>query len=195
MTRRRRRSIVLAVLVVPAATYVLTALIIVIDGLTDEVTPADVAVVLGNKVHPDGRPSARLVARLDKALELYEEGLVKTVIVSGGLGKEGHDEAMVMQRYLVDRRVPKARIEVDSAGTNTFQTARNTQRFLEANRLSSAIVVSQYFHIPRARLAFRRCGIPTVYGAHADHFEWRDIYATAREVVAYYAYCQRSPPE
>jgi vancomycin permeability regulator SanA len=48
--------------------------------------------------------------------------------------------------------------------------------------------VSQFFHVPRARRTLRRCGVPTVCGAHADYFEWRDVYATAREVLAYYAY-------
>jgi uncharacterized SAM-binding protein YcdF (DUF218 family) len=99
-----------------------------------------------------------------------------------------------MQRYLEERGVPEDRIHVDSNGTNTFRTARNTARFLEAEGLSSVMAVSQYFHVPRARLALQRCGISTVKGAHADHFEWRDIYATAREVVAYYAYWLRSPP-
>ena len=195
MSHRRRRRTILPVLALLVSAYVLTALIIVLDGLADEKAPADVAVVLGNTVHPDGTPSARLAARLDKALELYQEGLVGTILVSGGLGKEGHDEAVVMKEYLLEREVPEDRVHVDSNGTNTFQTARNAQRFLKANGLSTAIVVSQYFHVPRARLAFRRCGVPRVYAAHADHFEWRDLYAVAREVVAYYAYCRRTPPE
>ncbi|MCD5973637.1 hypothetical protein [Pseudomonas quasicaspiana] len=59
-------------LVVMVVFFVLLGVIgIVIEGLRDEVQVSDVGVVLGSKVIPDGTPSARLRARLDKAPELY----------------------------------------------------------------------------------------------------------------------------
>jgi DUF218 domain len=73
---------------------------ILLDGLTDNVTKSDVGIVLGSKVMPDGTPSARLRARLDKADELFQLGMFKSVIVSGGTGKEGRSEARVMADYL-----------------------------------------------------------------------------------------------
>lgn len=69
---------------------------IVLDGLRDDVQVSDVGIVLGSKVMPDGTPSARLQARLDKAAELYRQGMFKHVIVSGGSGVEGFSEAKVM---------------------------------------------------------------------------------------------------
>jgi vancomycin permeability regulator SanA len=55
--------------------------LIIWDGLHDEIAPADVAVVLGNQVEKDGSPSPRLKARLDKALGLYQQGMVKKIII------------------------------------------------------------------------------------------------------------------
>ena len=71
--------------------------------LSDELEKADVALVLGNKVEPDGTPSARLAARLDRTAELYHEGYFPLVIVSGGTGKEGYPEGTAMRDYLVNK--------------------------------------------------------------------------------------------
>ena len=87
---------------------------IIIDGHSDKQTKADVAVVLGNKVMEDGTPSPRLQARLDKSIELYNNQRVKWIIVSGGLGKEGHWEADIMKQYLIQNQIPETAILVDN---------------------------------------------------------------------------------
>ena len=51
--------------------------------MRDDIHEADVAVVLGNTVNPDGTPSRRLAARLDLAVDLYQRGLFRNVLVSG----------------------------------------------------------------------------------------------------------------
>ena len=160
------------------------------DGLTDETSPADVAVVLGNQVHPDGRPSARLVARLDRAVELVEQDRVRWVIVSGGTGREGVPEGDAMKRYLIAQGVSPVSIIVDNRGVDTWATARNSRAIMRAHGFKRAIVVSQYFHIARTRLAFRKHGL-AVGGAHARFFELRDLYSIARELPAYVKYALR----
>jgi uncharacterized SAM-binding protein YcdF (DUF218 family) len=62
---------------------------------------------------------------------------------------------------------------------------------MRENDWRSALVVSQYFHVPRMRLAMKRSGVATVFSAHARYFELRDVYSTAREVVGYGAYFLR----
>jgi len=89
-----------------------------------------------------------------------------------------------MRTYLVGRGVPANRIVVDSAGNDTWSTARNASEFMRDRGLSSAIVVTQYFHIPRTMLALRRFGVRGVSGAYPWFWEVRDIYSTVREVPA-----------
>jgi vancomycin permeability regulator SanA len=168
--------------------FLVAALVLVTAGMRDEIHEADVAVVLGNTVNPDGSPSHRLAARLDMAVHLYQRGLFKNVIVSGGVGREGFDEAEVMKDYLVKRGVPQISIVVDSLGVTTAATARNTAAIAKTHRWSSVLVISQYFHIPRCRLALSQAGLFPVYAAHAPYFELRDIYSTFREVIGYVAY-------
>jgi vancomycin permeability regulator SanA len=179
---------VLAILLVFPLWFLAHTFYIVVDGLNDEIARADVAVVLGNTVERDGRPSERLKARLDKAVELYEKQLVAQIIVSGGFGAEGFEEADVMRDYLVGKNIPESNIILDKDGYNTYKTAVNTRQIMQANNMQSVIIVSQYFHITRTRLAFQNAGITTVYAAHADYFELRDVYSVFREFTGFYSY-------
>ena len=171
-----------------AAAVLVAAGLIVADGLTDDVRRSDVAVVLGSKVNPDGSPSPRLAARLGRALELYRTGVTPRILVSGGTGIEGVPEGTAMKRWLVSQGVPEAAIIVDDQGVDTRATARNAAALMRANDLHSAIVVSQYFHIPRTKLAFAQEGLPGVGSAHPDYFEMRDLYSIAREIPGYASY-------
>lgn len=112
-------------------------------------------------------------------------------IVSGGVGREGFDEAVVMKDYLVKRGVPQDNIIVDSLGLTTAATAKNVSAIAKGHHWSSVLVISQYFHIPRCRLVLSRAGIESVYAAHAHFFELRDIYSIFREVIGYAAYLGR----
>jgi vancomycin permeability regulator SanA len=173
---------------------VVSAVVIVWDGLTDELAPADLAVVLGNRVEPDGTPSTRLRARLDRAIALYQDGWCRYILVSGGLGREGHNEAVVMQHYLRDHGIPAAHIFVDPAGINTYQTARATAQLVHERDFQGVIVVTQYFHISRSRLALSRFDVAPVYTARAEIIHWRDGYSILREVIGWYYYALRPYP-
>jgi uncharacterized SAM-binding protein YcdF (DUF218 family) len=192
MWRKRAKRILLFTALPIILVFTLAATLIVADGLTDEIHAADVAIVPGNTVEKDGRPSERLRARLDQTVVLYRQGLFPDVIVSGGVGSEGFDEAEVMKRYLVENGVPEGRIHVDGGGATTFLTAKNAARIMRENGWQSAMVVTQYFHIPRMRLALKRSGITPVFSAHARYFELRDVYSITREVFGYGAYLLRA---
>jgi vancomycin permeability regulator SanA len=153
-------------------------------GLLSIPRPADIAIVLGNTVYADGSPSPRLAARLDRAVQCYEQRRCKLVFVSGGVDASGTDEALAMHAYLVRRGISPNNIAVDHAGNDTWSTARNASAFMRNRGLSSALVITQYFHLPRAMLALKRFGVPEVSGAYPLFWEARDVYSIAREVPA-----------
>lgn len=192
MSRIHLKRVVARVALGSCAAFAAAFLAVSLVGLWDDARPSDVGVVLGNTVGRDGRPSDRLRARLDKALELYRTGMFRDVIVSGGVGEEGFDEAAVMRQYLVEHGVPADRVYADGRGLDTFETARNARALMAARGWKSALVVSQYFHVPRCRLALRKMGVGDVSSAHAAYFELRDLYSTCREVAAYAYYLVRS---
>lgn len=91
-----------------------------------------------------------------------------------------------MKDYLISNGVIEGDIIVDNEGNNTHLTAINFKEKLP--NVKSVTVVSQYFHISRAKLSFRQFEIQNVYGAHANHYELRDIYSLFREFFGYYTY-------
>ena len=178
------QKVLLGILIAFGAWFGIHTIYTIADGLNDNLKTADMMVVFGNEVLPTGEPSDRLKARLDKALEIYRQGYSKTIVVSGGTGKSGFDEADVMKKYLTDHGVPESQILEDHNGTNTLKTAQNVAQL----KPQSVIPVSQYFHITRAKLAFQKNGIQQTYSAHADYYELRDVYSTIREFFGFYGY-------
>lgn len=187
MRKRIKRSLLVLVLLLFGA-----CLALVQDGLRDRLGYADLGVVLGNKVEEDGRLSVALQARLEKCVELYQAGFFPRVLVSGGLGKEGYQEAVVMKKYLLQKGIPEERIMVDLEGDTTYLTAKHTADWMKNQKLHSVLVISQYFHLPRSKLALERFGIKTIYTAHASLFLWRDVYAVPRELMGLVYYLFRS---
>lgn len=155
--------------------------------------PSDVAIVLGTRVERSGVPSWRLRERLDRAHELYQSGVVKNVIVSGGLGREGFEEADVMRDYLIRRGVPVEQIFLDRDGYDTYETARRAKQIMDAQHFQSAVVVSHYYHLPRAVLTLKRFGVADVSAAAVNIPPmWRDSWNVLREFAAFYFYLVRA---
>lgn len=175
------------------ATFVLLILIIMISSLwlSQPTNGADVALVLGNEVLPDGTLSPALRARMERSLELEQTQVSVTYVVSGGVGIEGMDEAIAMADFLKISGISEDRIMTNSQGMNTLESVRYiAENFPTETKI---IVVSQFFHIPRAVLALRKAGFKNVSGAAVPPKFLRDIYSTAREVPALFMYaCCRS---
>ncbi|MGE8633633.1 MAG: YdcF family protein [Achromobacter piechaudii] len=181
----RLRRVLVALLVLT----LLAAAALAATGLLTRARPADVAIVLGNTVLPTGQPSPRLAARLDRAYDCYAAMQCRLVFVSGGVDPAGADEAAVMRDYLIARGVPAERIVTDSAGDNSWATARHASAYMREHGYTRALVVTQYFHVPRTVLALRRHGVADVSGGYPQFFEWRDLYSIFRELpaVAWYS--------
>jgi len=169
--------------------YLLSCVVILAFGMFATYQSAEYAVVLGNQVTESGRPSARLAARLDRAIDIYQKGIVRKIIVSGATGAEGHNEANVMAAYLRVAKIPRRDIIIDTDGCNTMATARNA-KFIIGGK--SVVVVTQYFHIPRTRLAFGKVGFKHIGAAYPKYYELRDIYSLLREVPACIYYLVKS---
>lgn len=170
------------------------ALHVLTFGSTDYRRDADVAVVLGAQVRSDGSLSLALSDRLDTAAELFREGRVRFVLVSGATGVEGINEAAAMRGYLIEAGLPADRLLVDPEGVNTLATARNARRLMAEHRLTSALVVSHYFHLARCKLLFEEQGIAAVtVPARMSRRLMLEQYYFTRECVGYLWYALTRP--
>lgn len=164
---------------------------ITIDGMRDNCTQADVAIILGNTVFHNYRLSSWLQGRVDVALQLYKQGKVKKIFASGGISRPedgGCPEGDAMKKYLVAHGVPAGDVIADNKGQNTYLTAKNFIDWNKDQHYTSAVVVSQFYHITRSKYILHKLGFEQVQQASSRAYAWDDITATLREVPAFYKY-------
>lgn len=141
-----------------AACWALTVAAIHLYGRRNEARKADVIVVLGAAQY-DGRPSPVLKARLDHAIGLYERGLAPRLIMTGGQAPgDTVSEAEVGRRYAMRRGVPSSAIAIERAGMTTLESMESVARLMENREMSSALLVSDPFHMLRLKLLSKRLG-------------------------------------
>ncbi|ACU34992.1 YdcF family protein [Actinosynnema pretiosum subsp. pretiosum] len=147
-----------------------------------EVPETPVALVLGAGIR-DGRPTPFLAGRLDVAADLYHRGKVKVLLVSGDNSRPDYDEPTAMRNYLLRQGVPDSAIVSDYAGLDTWDSCARANRIFG---VTSATVVTQRFHLPRAVALCRAAGIEA-YGVGHDTWGARTsttLYGYFRESVA-----------
>jgi len=128
-------------------------------GARDEARPADAIVVLGAAQY-DGRPSPVLRARLDHGIGLHRGGIADRLILTGGVGVgDTVSEAEVGRRYAIRQGVPQEEILVETVGLNSEASMRAVAELMGRNGLSSAVLVSDPFHMLRLRILAARLGI------------------------------------
>ena len=109
-----------------------------------------------------------------------------------GVSTVGSSEAIIMRNYLVGKGIPLPHIVVDELGYNTAATAKNCAEIMRLNNFKSIIIVTQYFHVSRTRMALKSYNVHSIHSAHAYYFEPRDIYSIVREAVAVPVYWMRN---
>ena len=154
---------------------------------------ADCILVLGAKVHADGRLSKTLLWRCDRAWELWRDGFAGELIVCGGRGgDEPCTEASAMAARLEELGVPRERIQLEDKSVNTVENLRNARRIMAEAGWRSAILVTSDYHLQRALWLARDLGME-VCGAAAksNPNPLKRIKARLRESVSWILYFVR----
>jgi SanA protein len=146
-----------------------------------KVPHAQAALVLGAQVYRDGRPSIMLRDRVNAAADLYRAGRVDKLLLSGDHSRTDYDEVGSMRRLLIDQGIPAQDIFTDHAGFDTWDSAQRAKRVFD---VSSAVVVTQGFHMARALYDARRAGLHAT-GFVADRRQYGTIMAKLRVRVAF----------
>lgn len=128
----------------------------------------DLLIVPGARIHADGTPYGMLRDRLDTAAALWRDGRAARILVSGrGGGGLAVDEVGAMRRHLLAQGVPAAALVEDDAGLRTLDTMDRARAVFGA---STAIVVSNEYHVARAAFLGAHRGLDVVGVAAAPHF-------------------------
>ena len=149
----------------------------------DNVPAARVAIVFGAGLQRDGTPSPVLRDRVETAAKLYQAGKVEKLLMSGDNRFLDYNEPGAMQAYAQLLGVPEKDIVLDYAGRRTYDTCYRARHIFE---ISSAILVTQGYHMARALVTCNGLGLPSV-GVPADlrRYPLRSLaYWSLREVPA-----------
>ena len=183
-----RRRALSRVAVIGTMTLALPLVRMITFGPSRYERPADVAVVFGARVWNTGSPSLALADRVDEAVRLYHRGLVPRLVMSGAIDEDnGFSEPVVMRDRAEAQGVPRDAIVLDEEGVDTASTVRNTALLMRREGMSRALVVTHYYHEPRARMLFDRAGVRafTVPATMSRRLA-KEPYFLLREVLAYY---------
>lgn len=132
----------------------------------DQSRTVDAIVVLGAAQY-DGRPSPVLRARLETALDAWNRGLAEVIIVTGGNQPgDRFTEAEASQMFLVDGGVPADAILLEELSHSTEENLDGVALIMEERGLKSALIVSDGFHLFRAKYIADSHGIDA-YGLPA----------------------------
>lgn len=118
------------------------------------------AIVVFGAAQYNGRPSAVLRARLDHAASLYERGLARVVVVTGGRqAGDSQTEAGASAAYLQEKGVPQSAILWEPYGRNSWQQLASVAGILRRRDLQRVVLVTDPFHAERVHEMAEELGL------------------------------------
>lgn|GEM_PF-565379 len=141
-------------------------------------------VVFGAAVWRGDIPSHALADRTLSAGNLYTDGRVSCLVLSGGASTYGAHEVDVMKKVLLESGIPESVLIYDYDGINTIATLTNLRTLPTDN---SYVLVSNDFHLGRIKLIAHQAGL-THFDLHAATYHFgrypREPYYLFRETIA-----------
>ncbi|WP_338331395.1 YdcF family protein [Acetobacter sp. LMG 32666] len=117
-------------------------------------------IVFGAALHPNGKPTPALLARVQTALA-YGATRPVIYIVTGGVARNGFTEAAVMANLLAQAGVPAQQIMMEHNATDTFDSVVLCSRILTqlgVGRDVPVAMVTSPLHTLRCFLLLRMAG-------------------------------------
>lgn len=157
----------------------------------EDITKADLIVVLGGGAYRTGRLSDASLERLVRGLELYRGGYAPEVLLSGGtvpnsavkvyrtvsgvnLGGGGVvAESEIMRNYALALGFPPEDLAVDAASTNTYGNIIATIGYMEERGYETVLVVTSATHMKRAMMIADRLGVEAMAAPVKDWPRYR----------------------
>ena len=155
-----KRAGTLSVLVLAGFMYVCLNIVQVWSvGRSSSARQVDAIVVMGVAQY-DGRPSPQLQARLDHVLTLWNMGVAKLVVTTGGNQPgDRFTEARASADYLIASGIPESAISMEDIGATTLQSLQGVAEIMKSRGLASVEIVTDPYHALRSRLIAQDLGL------------------------------------
>ncbi len=162
------RWIIAIVILSVWAALIGTALYVALYEAPETIPNGEAIVVVSGNAAKSGGLVGETKVRLDRAIELFDEGKAPRLIVSGGTVGDGTTVADVMKEAAVAAGVPEEAITVEAASHSTLQNALFSADFEDLEKTAPILLVSHRYHLPRANASFRWAGFEDVISVAAD---------------------------
>lgn len=118
------------------------------------------------------------VDRVTHAVQLYKEGIIHKILISGGSGRLVSvelPEADELKKAFVLMGVPEQDLLLENQSRNTAESAREVKKILGPTKASDCLLITSAFHMRRSRACFAKAGIPmdtftTDFYSHPRHY-------------------------
>lgn len=151
------------------------AVVVIMAHYRPEFSHADSAIVLGAAIN-----TPALKNRTLKGLELFEQGKVDQLVLSGGkISDSDISEAEYMEKVIKQNQDSNVKYVLEDGSHNTYENIKNSKQ--KIGDINSVVIVSDEFHLARAVLLAKRAGIETVYWESP-----KSSYYTEKELNFYY---------
>jgi uncharacterized SAM-binding protein YcdF (DUF218 family) len=133
-----------------------------------------VIIIFGAAVRPDGGPSLTLRRRVQAAVRFGNTLHSPLYMPTGGQGKHGQPEAVVMARLLRDLDVPVGAIRQEPTAVDTLSSAVACAALLREHE-GPVWAASSGYHLPRCVMLLRLMGLPARAAPPPEaDMSWRD---------------------
>ncbi len=122
--------------------------------------PFGVAIVLGAAVRKGGKPGPAMIRRIMHAMELVKKGIALKLMLTGGAKGNAFNEARVMKDFVVSRGLSDDMVIMENQASSTFESAQYCSHIIQEKGLKNILLVTDRYHLPRAKLAFWFFGVP-----------------------------------
>lgn len=159
---RRLQRLALVLLVGWLTACIVLAAVIHWTGTIDQPGRTDVILVLGAALSRDGTPYKALIRRSEHAAQLWKQGRAGMVMCTGGIGSHvriPRSEADGCREILIRAGVPATAIVLEDTSRNTEEQARRIHDIMARHGWHRATLVSDSYHVFRARYIARGVGI------------------------------------
>ena len=131
-------------------------------GYRDFAEPADCIIVLGAAVQGE-EPSPVFLERLRHGVSLYEKGVARMLILTGGRGEgQALSEGEVGERFALAQGVQQEAVLKETVSRTTRANLMEAQKVMKAHNLQRAVIVSDPLHLKRASLMAKGLNLPAV---------------------------------
>ena len=151
----------------------------------------EVGLVLGTSPFTrGGKPNPQFYGRIEAAVQLYQLGKIKKIIVSGANPDSTYNEPRQMWRELTKAGIPSQAITMDFAGVRTFDSISRAKAVFNLEQMT---VITQEYHAYRAVFIAKKLNIRVAgYAATSDSIGvfsrtyLREVFARVKAVLDIY---------